>query len=175
MSDLNLSRTGRPEGSIVSVKQEHEEVKWCCLLWNYLLFSSCVTFIVLHFVFYACPQLVNDMNDKLSENNGFRNDDMKQECSPKFSNYSSNEGNPDFSLGSVLYWVHYNAYILSYHFIHSFDFHITGSSASEPVLDIEDIIDLKDEPVEVSLHFMSMCASINLRSWNFVSMCARNN
>ena len=29
----NLPHTGRAEGSVVSVKQEHEEVKWCCLLW----------------------------------------------------------------------------------------------------------------------------------------------
>ena len=32
MDDLNLSQTGRVEGGIVSVEQEHEEVKWYCFL-----------------------------------------------------------------------------------------------------------------------------------------------
>ena len=101
------------------------------------------------------------MNYKLSGNNGFRNADMKEECSSNSSNYSNNEGNPALSLCLVLYWIHYNEYILSYHFIYSIDFHITGSGASEPFLDNEDIIDVKDEPVEVGLHFVSMCAGNN--------------
>ena len=40
-----------------------------------------------------------------------------------------------------------------------FDFPITGGSASEHVLNIEDVIDLKEEPVEVSYIF-SICARI---------------
>ena len=41
-------------------------------------------------------------------------------------------------------------YIIITLLIYLFYLHITGSCASEPVHDNEDIIDLKDEPVEVS-------------------------
>ena len=104
--NLNLSHIVKAEGGIASVKQEHKEVKWCCLLWNDLSFTLCDTFSALHFVFYACPQLMNDVNYKSSGNNSFANADVKEECSSHFSNYSNNEGNTALYLCLVLYYVH---------------------------------------------------------------------
>ena len=107
--DSNLSHTGRVEGSIVSIKQEDEEVKWCCLLWNDLLFlfTLCITFNALHFcLIYTCPQLIKDVDHQLSGSNGFGNLDVKEECSSDFSNYSGNEGNPALHLYLLLYRIH---------------------------------------------------------------------
>ena len=53
---------------------------------------------------YACPQLTNDVNYELSGNNGFRNADVKEECS-FFSNHFNNEGNPALRLCLVLYCI----------------------------------------------------------------------
>ena len=92
--DFNLSHTGRVEGGCARVKQEPEEVKWYCLLRNDLLFTLCVTLNTVHFVIYACPQLINDANYELSGNYGLGNADVKEECSSHFSNHPNNEGNP---------------------------------------------------------------------------------
>ena len=73
--------------------------------------------------------------------------DVKKKCALYSSDYSKNEGNPDFS--AVLRSVEC-IFVNITLFIYSFDSRITGSCASEPVDENEDIIDLKDEPVEVS-------------------------
>ena len=112
--DLHLSHTGEAEGGIVRVKQEHEEVKWYCLLWNDLLFTLWVTVNALYFVTYVRPQLINNVNYKLSGSNGFIKADVKEECSSYFSNYSNNEGNPSshlFLCCTVFIRVHLYYYI----------------------------------------------------------------
>ena len=74
--------------------------------------------ISLYFVFYACPQMVNDVNYGLYENDGSRNADVKEECSSYFSNNSINEGNSALNLCLVLCSVHYNTIVLLYFFIY---------------------------------------------------------
>ena len=102
----SLSHTGGAEGGIVSVKQEHEEVKWYCLLWIDILLTLCVTFNALNFVIYIFPQFTNDTDYKLSLNCGFRNGNMKEECSSDNSNYFNDKGNPVLHLPPVLYCVY---------------------------------------------------------------------
>ena len=60
----------------------------------------------------ACPQLLNDVNYKLSGNNGLGIVDVKEECSSYSSNYSINEGNPSLQLYVVLYCVRWSAFVL---------------------------------------------------------------
>ena len=95
----------------MSVKQAHEEVKYYCILWNYLLFTICVPFNVHRFVIYACMQVMNDVEYKLSEETGFRSVDVKEECLSFCSNFSNIEGSSAFDSRLVLYCVHWEAYI----------------------------------------------------------------
>ena len=60
----------------------------------------------------ACPQLLNDVNYKLSGNNGLGIVDVKEECSSYSSNYSINEGNPSLQLYVVLYCFSQIAFML---------------------------------------------------------------
>ena len=89
---MSVSHTGGAEGGFVSVKQEHEEVKWCCSLWIDFLFTPCVMFNMFHFELCACPQLINNTEYNLSRNCDFINADVKEECSSEFPNSSNNEG-----------------------------------------------------------------------------------
>ena len=71
-----------------------------------------MTFIDLHFVICAFPQL-NDIDYELSQNFGFRDGDMKEECSTNFLNSSNDEGkNPVLQVSLVLYCVHLDTFIL---------------------------------------------------------------
>ena len=72
-----------------------------CLLWIDLCFTICIALNVFIFVIYACPQLINDVDSTLSENNGFGKADVKEECSSDLSNYSNREGNPALHLPLV--------------------------------------------------------------------------
>ena len=94
---------------------------------------------------------MNDMDYNLSQNFGLRKRDMKEECSSDFPNCYNDEGSPALDLFLVLYCVDLDA------FTYWFDFLITGSNASEPVHDIEDVIDLKVEPLEVSYCIFWAC------------------
>ena len=52
-----------------------------------------VNLIGVNFVFHACPQMINDMDCKLSGVCDFRCAEIKDECSSDFSNPIKNEGN----------------------------------------------------------------------------------
>ena len=112
-------------------------------------------FNIFHFEFCACPQLMNNMDYELSRNCGFINSDVKEECSSDFPNSSNNEGILFYIL---IWWCTVLNFVLLYHLFYLFDFHVTGRSASEPVLSDEDIIDVKEEPIEVSCYILGVCA-----------------
>ena len=73
---------------------------------NDRLFTLCVVFNVHNFVIFECPQLINDVNYKLSGDKSFRNAEMNEECSSYFSNYSNIEGSPALDSHLVLYCIH---------------------------------------------------------------------
>ena len=153
---MEVSHTEGAEGGFVSVKQEHEEVKWCCSLWIDFLFTSCVIFNAPQLIINTCPQLMNNTDYKLSRNCGFINADVKEECSSEFPNSSNNEG---ILFYIFIWWCTVLIFVL-WHVSYLFDIHVTGRSASEPVHDNEDIVDLKEEPIEVSCYILWVCAQI---------------
>ena len=106
VDDLIPSHIGKDKGGMVKVEQEHEEVKWYCFLRNYLLFTLYVIFNVHHCVIFPCPQLINDVDYKLSGDNGFGNADGREEGTSYFSNYSNIEGSTALDSRSLLCCVH---------------------------------------------------------------------
>ena len=100
--DFDPFLPGRAEEGAVCVKQEHEEVEWCCCLWNNLvhvilncLINNVLVVIsnALQFTFYICPQLIKDADYKSSVVFGFGPADVKKECSLDHSRHNHNEGN----------------------------------------------------------------------------------
>ena len=95
--DFTSPHTGTAEGGVVCLKQEQKEVKWCyfCeVIVFHIIFVCLGSFIfnVLYFIFYFCPQLMNDVDYKLSENSGFGNANLKNEGSLDFSNCTNKQG-----------------------------------------------------------------------------------
>ena len=80
-------------------------VKYSCSLYIGL-FHVCVSFIAVHSVFYACPQLIDDVENRLSGGRGFGNAAVKEECSLQHSNCINNEGSPAMLLDLVLFGAH---------------------------------------------------------------------
>ena len=91
------------------------------------------------------------MEYKLSRNCSFMNSDVKKECSSESPNSPNNEG----ILFYILIWLcTVLNFVLLCHIFYLFDLHVTGKSTSKPVHDDEDIIDSKEEPVEVSCYIL---------------------
>ena len=78
---------------------------------NWSFVHLCIMFNVLHCVIYVFPQL-NNVDYKSSQNCGFINMEIKEECSSDFSNYSKYEGNPALQIALVSYCFHLDAFIL---------------------------------------------------------------
>ena len=70
----------RPSGKQLFDHSSHFQV---------LIILSCLMFVV----FYACPQLMNDVDCNLSGVCAFGNAEIKKECSSDYSNCIKNEGN----------------------------------------------------------------------------------
>ena len=105
-------------------------------------------------MFYAFPQLMNDVDCKLSGVHDFGSAEIKEDCSLDYSNCIKNEGNLGVHLSLALcclnvryFWCYYFNYNS---FIELSAFLITGCGTSELFPGDEDVIDLKVEPLEVS-------------------------
>ena len=154
--DFDPSHAGRAEGDIVHVKEEPkepEEVKGTAFSEPLMLTScwsaSCISSInCSSFHFYVCPQLLKDVDHRLSGSCGFRSADVKEERSVDHSNYIKSEGNPAIRLHLVLHCIDTFSIIMSF-----FVFPVPGCGVSERVSENENVVYLKDEFFEVSDSF----------------------
>ena len=100
MFDFGPPHTVRPDGGITCATVKHEQVRCEVVLLSVkqLLIQSrqfhiCVNVNCFNFVFYPCPQLINDMDCKLFGACDYGSANINEECSLDSSNCLENEGN----------------------------------------------------------------------------------
>ena len=104
---------------------------------------------------------MNDTDYESSGVFGIGDADVKKECSLDHSRYISNEGNSALHLSFVLFWINVRLFPWLYNtFIRILHIHNTGQSTYKIVFDNEDIIDVKNEPIEVRECILWVCARL---------------